>query len=277
MTTVRLANTPVFHCGAAPVGRKKASPPRSKIALVKFPWSSSVLRASPVYQVCRLLLLSFGLWGGLYQFRCGRASTLTCVRSLHKRSVNADLINVIMWHWRQKCTCTVHGGAGEEFLAAHPRARRHVCFTLTIPAGGLLEPLIRNAVIIHLTRSLLSYSFKHVTKHRLFFFWQVSHMLTMTMCCCGNDKLKRHLYTQTYSHNRTICNLLYSKKREANAERTTVLIRFVPVRCLGGAVWAGGASFFDFISFRGEKHCSFALKRDSSVVSLSSDSIHQGQ
>lgn len=90
----------------------------------------------------------------------------------------------------------------------------------------------------------------------------------MTMCCCGNDKLKRHLYTQTYSHNRTICNLLYSKKREANAERTTVLIRFVPVRCLDGAVWAGGASFFDFISFRGEKHCSFALKTISSVVSL---------
>lgn len=56
------------------------------------------------------------------------------------------------------------------------------------------------------------------------------------MCCCSNDKLKRHLYTQTYSHNRTICNLLHSKKREGRAERTTVLIRFVPVRCLGGGV-----------------------------------------
>lgn len=61
----------------------------------------------------------------------------------------------------------------------------------------------------------------------------------MTMCCCSNGKLKRHLYTQTYSHNRTTCNLLHSKEREAKAERTTVLIRFVPVRCLGGAVGLG--------------------------------------
>lgn len=44
----------------------------------------------------------------------------------------------------------------------------------------------------------------------------------MTMCCCSNGKLKRHLYTQTYSHNRTTCNLLHSKEREAKAERTTV-------------------------------------------------------
>lgn len=62
MTTVRLANAPVFHCRTAPAGRKKASPPRSKIALVKFPWSSSLLLASLVCHVCRLLLLLFGLW-----------------------------------------------------------------------------------------------------------------------------------------------------------------------------------------------------------------------
>lgn len=56
------------------------------------------------------------------------------------------------------------------------RAPWRVCFTLTIPAGGLVEPVIRNHVIIHLTRSLLSYSFKHVTKHGLFFFFDKSRI-----------------------------------------------------------------------------------------------------
>lgn len=51
-----------------------------------------------------------------------------------------------------------------------------------------------------------------------------------------------------------MCNLLYSHKRDANAERTTVLIRFVPVRCLGGAEWASFPAYL-FISFRGEKCC----------------------